>query len=155
MPEPSSLTSEGMMSDRILCRFRLVRPVVLALRMEVTVAGCAEHGLSAFWDQALAELSTFCGAKPELRSETKLQKRPKPAWILAPRPGLEPGTCRLTVRRLHRSETQAGRGIPHLRLGIFQGTSGDLWPLTVRASPVNRPSQDGLFSATLAIVWSG
>jgi hypothetical protein len=40
-----------------------------------------------------------CGTRAVLRNETRARKSPKPACRLAPRPGLEPGTCGLTVRR--------------------------------------------------------
>ena len=40
-----------------------------------------------------------CGTRAVLRNETRARQSPKPACRLAPRPGLEPGTCGLTVRR--------------------------------------------------------
>ena len=44
----------------------------------------------------------------------------------APRPGLEPGTCGLTVHALSVALRQCWRGSPPLRLGIFRGTFDDL-----------------------------
>jgi hypothetical protein len=39
---------------------------------------------------------------PKILPKRNVVDRPKPAWILAPRPGLEPETCGLTVRRSQR-----------------------------------------------------
>ena len=46
-----------------------------------------------------AYVTNVSKARAVLRNETRARKSPKPACRLAPRPGLEPGTCGLTVRR--------------------------------------------------------
>src|SRR6266536_1374312 len=58
-----------------------------------------------------------CGTRAVLRNETKPQKPPKPACRLAPRPGLEPGTCGLTVRRSKRRNKNGNQVFIYFSVG--------------------------------------
>jgi hypothetical protein len=51
---------------------------------------------------------------------------------LAPRPGLEPGTCGLTVRRADLQFYSLNQTIIKLLLGLFEAGYTKLWPVLSR-----------------------
>jgi len=66
---------------------------------------------------------------------------------LAPRPGLQPGTCGLTERRSHQHIFHMFPSVSNARLGLFFVTSRTWLPPAAFAAPANRPCMPPLDSA--------